>query len=137
MYEMDVTGCDYNERVTPHSTEQFYGTPIRYNPANNRASGWDGITPGRKVVKQNNHDGSWMSVPTIEEGNSWDRNGYDSRLSHTIGIKGQSREGDWTSVYDTKTNRIDLGKVSNNDSIHFLKYTPSLACVKNGNSNNY
>jgi len=36
MYEMDVTGCDYNERVTPHSTEHFYGTPIRYNSANDR-----------------------------------------------------------------------------------------------------
>jgi hypothetical protein len=127
---VDDTGYDYNVRVSPHSTEHFYGTPIRYNRADVRKPGWEGVTPGRKVVKLNDHDGRWMSKPTNEEGNSWYRNGYDSRLSHTIGIKGKSREGDWVSAHATKTNCTDHYKAGNNDSTHFLKYTPSLACVE-------
>ena len=35
-YVRDVTEYDYNVRVTPRSTEQLNGTPIRYNPASNR-----------------------------------------------------------------------------------------------------
>ena len=104
---VDDTGYDYNERVSPHSTEHFYGTPIRYNRADVRKPGWEGVTPGRKVVKLNDHDGRWMSKPTNEEGNSWYRNGYDSRFSHTIGKMGQSREGDWVSEHTSKPDRTD------------------------------
>ena len=130
IYKMDVTGCDYNERVTPHSTEQFYGIPIRYNSANGCILGWIVVTTGKEVVKQNKQSGRWMSITTDEEGNSRYRNGYDSRLSHTIGIKGQSREGDWVSEQATKSEkRADHTKAGDSDRMHILKSTPSLAGV--------
>ena len=122
--EKDVNGCDYNERVTPHSTEKFYGTPIRYNSANGRRLGWYEVIPGREGVKQNNQKGRWMSSSIVEEGNSH-RAGYDSRVSHG----GQPREGDWVSRKITKSNSVDHMGASSCESAPFWRDTPNLARV--------
>jgi hypothetical protein len=70
-----------------------------------------------------------MSITTDEEGNSRYRNGYDSGLSHTIGIEGQFREGDWVPEQAIKPEHADYTKVGDSDRMHILKSTPSLAGV--------
>ena len=126
--EMEVTGCDYNERVPPHSTEQFYGTPIRYTFANGRRLGWKELTPGREGVKRNNQSGRWMSSSTVGNDHSH-RTGYYSGPSRTTSRKGQPREGDWVSRKGTKLDGVDHMMASGYDIRPFWKDTPSLAEV--------
>jgi hypothetical protein len=60
----------------------------------------------------------------------WGNRGVnDSRCSHTIGIKGQSREGDWVSGCITKTECTDHAMTGDTDNDDIRRSNPSLACV--------
>ena len=92
---MDVTVHDYNERVTPRSTEQFNGQPIRYNFANNRDN-HVAVTAGSEAVNEHDKNECWMSKTTRGDDNPWQGIGYDSRSSPAIGRGGtQSRREGW------------------------------------------
>ena len=58
----------------------------------------------------------------------WGKQGVNSsRSSHTIGIMGQSREGDWVPGHVSKPDCTDHRLAGNSDRAHILKSTPNLA----------
>ena len=60
--------------------------------------------------------------------NVWGKGGVNSfRSSRTIGIMGQSREGNWVSGHVSKPDRTDHKVAGNSDRAHILKSTPNFA----------